>query len=117
MSTSKIVLADGTEIVMPGGAALGYMMAHYDNREAMLADWEKLTPENLKTVQIKTDDTVTGNYTDLVLESETSTVADDGSVSTVYKIREKTELELLRERLAAVEGDMSGLNRVLEGGY
>lgn len=116
MSTSKIVLTDGTEIVMPGGAALGYMRARYDSRAAMLADWEKLTPENLKTVQIKTDGTVTGNYTDLVLESETSTVTEDGSVDTVYKIREKTELEMLRERLTALEGDMTGINTTLEGG-
>ena len=116
MSTSKIVLADGMKIVMPGGAALGYMRAHYDSRAAMLADWEKLTPANLKTVQIKTDGTVTGNYTDLVLESETSTVAEDGSVDTVYKIREKTELELLRERLAVREGDMTEIDTALKGG-
>ena len=59
---------------------------------------------------------MTGNYTDLVLESETSTVAEDGSVDTVYKIREKTELELLRERLAVLEGDMTEIDTALKGG-
>lgn len=103
MSTSIMVLADGTQIILTGGAALGYMKAHYATRAAMLADWERLTAANLKTVQIKTDGTVTGNYTDLILESETSTLDAAGGVDTVWKIREKTELEVLRERVSAVE--------------
>lgn len=103
MSSSSMILKDGTEMPMQGGAALNDMKAHYENRAAMTTAWEKLTPENLSVVQIKTDGTVTGNYKELVLESETSTVATDGSVDTVWKIREKTDMERMMERLAAIE--------------
>ncbi len=107
MSTSIMVLADSTQITLTGGAALGYMKVHYTDRAAMMADWEKITPENLKTVQIKTDGTVTGNYTDLILESETSTLTTDGGVDTVWKIREKTEIERLQDQIAALQEGQS----------
>lgn len=103
MSTSIMVLADGTQITLTGGAALGRMKAHYTTRAAMLEHWEKLTAANLKTVQIKTDGTVTGNYAELILESETSTLDAAGEIDTVWKIREKTENEVLREQVAALQ--------------
>ncbi len=102
MSTTKLVLADSTQIELQGGAALGYMKAQYADKDAMVADWNKITPENLGTVQIMTDGTVTGNYEDLILESETSTLQPDGSVDTVWNIREKTELEKLQEEIAQI---------------
>lgn len=102
MSTTKLVLADSTQIELQGGAALGYMKAQYADKDAMVADWDKITPENLGTVQIMTDGTVTGNYEDLILESETSTLQPDGSVDTVWNIREKTELEKLQEEIAQI---------------
>lgn len=103
MSISIMVLADGTQINLTGGAAMGYMKVHYADRAAMVADWEKLTPENLKVVQIKTDGTVTGNYEELILESETSTLVAGGGVDTVWKIREKTEFERMREEIDALK--------------
>ena len=102
MSTTKLVLADSTQIELQGGAALGYMKAQYADKDAMVADWDKITPENLAAVQIMTDGTVTGNYEDLILESETSTLQPDGSVDTVWNIREKTELEKLQEEIAQI---------------
>lgn len=103
MSNSSMILKDGTEMPLQGGAALNDMKAHYENRAAMAAAWEKFTPENLSVVQIKTDGTVTGSYKELVLESETSIVAADGSVDTIWKIRGKTDMERLMERLDAIE--------------
>ena len=41
--------------------------------------------------------------TDLVMESETSTVATDGTVMTSYHLRSKTDVELLAERVTSVE--------------
>ena len=71
------------------------------DRAAMVATWEVLTPDNLAAVQIKNGDgIVIGNYTDLVLASETSTVSADGAVLTTYSLREKTDIE---KRLDAVE--------------
>ncbi|MDE6184084.1 MAG: hypothetical protein K2G39_01445 [Lachnospiraceae bacterium] len=102
MSTTKLVLADSTEIELQGGAALGYMKAHYADKAAMVSDWDKITQENLKAVQIMTDGTVAGNYEDLLLESETSTLQPDGSVDTVWNIREKTDMEKLQEEIAHI---------------
>lgn len=103
MSTTKLVLADSTEINLEGGAALGYMKAHYADKAAMVADWNKLTVENLKAVQVLTDDVVVGNYSDMILENETSILQGDGSVDTVWNIREKTENEKLKEEIAALK--------------
>ncbi|MBD5546804.1 MAG: hypothetical protein HDQ97_05340 [Lachnospiraceae bacterium] len=102
MSTTKLVLADGTGIELQGGAALGYMKAHYTDKAAMVSDWDKITPENLKTVQIKADETIIGDYADLFLESETSTLQPDGSVDTVWNIREKTEMEKLQDEIMRI---------------
>lgn len=52
------------------------------------ATWAKLTPENLAVVQVKNEAGLTaGNYTDLVLDDETSKVAADGTVLTSYRLR------------------------------
>lgn len=114
MSTSTMVLANGTRVVLTGGAALGHMKVHYPDKAAMVADWEKFTAANLKTVQIETDGTVTGNYTDLILESETSVLDAAGEVDTTWNIRNKTELELLRERVDAVEGGQAVQDGAIE---
>lgn len=103
MSTTKLVLADNTEIILQESSALGHIKVHYGDKVSMMADWDKLTLENLKTVQVMTDNVVVGNYSDLILENETSTLWEDGSVDTVWNIREKTENEKLRDRIAALE--------------
>lgn len=55
-------------------------------------------------VQVKNEaGLVAGNYTDLVLDAETSKVAADGTVLTSYHLRPKTDLERLEERVGAVE--------------
>lgn len=102
MSTTKLVLADSTEIELQGGAALGYMKAHYADKAAMVSDWDRITPENLKTVQIRADEAVIGDYTDLLLESETSALQPDGSVDTIWNIREKTEMEKLQDEIVRI---------------
>ena len=97
-------LKDGTIIELEAGASLGALQVAAADRATMTAMWAKLTPENLADVQIKNGDgLVVGNYTDLVMESETSTVATDGTVMTSYHLRPKTDVELLAERVISVE--------------
>ncbi len=103
MNISRLVLVDGTEILLQEGSALGNIKVHYADREAMGADWDRLTVGNLKTIQVMTDDVVTAGYQDMILESETSVLRNDGSLDTVWNIREKTETEKLLERVAALE--------------
>ena len=96
-----LILKDNTNIELEAGASLAALQVAAADRAAMLATWEKLTPENLATVQTKNGDgLVGGNYTDLVLVSETSVVAPDGSILTTYSLREKTDVE---KRLDAIE--------------
>lgn len=96
-----MILKDGTIIELEAGASLGAIQVLAADRTAMVATWKNLTPENLAAVQIKNGDGLTvGNYTDLVLTSETSIVATDESVLTTYSLREKTAEE---KRLDALE--------------
>ena len=96
-----LVLKDGTIVELEAGASLSALQVAAADRAAMAVTWGKLTEANLAEVQVKNGDgTVVGNYTDLTLVSETSTVASDGAVLTSYCLREKTDVE---KRLDAVE--------------
>ena len=80
-----MILKNGTIIELEAGASLGALQVAAADRMAMVATWETLTPDNLATVQIKNGDgTVVGNYTDLMLVTETSVIATDGVVFTTY---------------------------------
>ena len=118
-------LKNGIVIELEAGASLRALQVAAADRAAMVATWEALTPDNLAAVQIKTGDgTVAGNYTDLVLVSETSVVAADGAVLTTYSLREKTaeekRLDALEVGKAVQDGAINDLGEVVgtlaEGG-
>ena len=104
MNKDKLILKNGIEKELEAGASLGALQMISANRAEMLATWELLTPDNLSSVQVKNGDGLTvGTYTDLVLVSETSVVASDGTILTTYSLRPKTDVERLEEKVAAVE--------------
>ena len=120
-----MILKNGTIIELEAGASLGALQVAAANRAAMVTTWEALTHDNLTAVQIKNGDgLVVGNYTDLVLVSETSMVAADGTVLTTYSLREKTDeekrLDALEEGKAVQDGAINDLGEVVgtlaEGG-
>lgn len=120
-----MILKNGTIIELEAGASLGSIQVAAANRAAMVTTWEALTHDNLTAVQIKNGDgLVVGNYTDLVLVSETSMVAADGTVLTTYSLREKTDeekrLDALEEGKAVQDGAIDDLGKVVgtlaEGG-
>ena len=120
-----MILKNGTIIELEAGASLGSILVAAANRAAMVTTWEALTHDNLTAVQIKNGDgLVVGNYTDLVLVSETSMVAADGTVLTTYSLREKTDeekrLDALEEGKAVQDGAIDDLGKVVgtlaEGG-
>lgn len=95
-----IVLTDTSEIILEAGGDLENLQILAPNKTAMVAIWDRLTPENMKELTIRNSDgLVTGSYTDLILVSETSVIQPDGQILTSYKLREKTELEKLTEKL------------------
>ena len=104
-----IILKNGTIIELEAGASLGALQVAAADRTAMVATWEVLTPDNLESVQIKNGDgTVVGNYTDLVLVSETSIVSADCAVLTTYSLREKTGEEKRLDTLEAGQAVQDG---------
>ena len=120
-----MILKNGTIIELEAGTSLGALQVAAANRAAMVTTWEALTPDNLTAVQIKNGDgLVVGNYTNLVLVSETSMVAADGTVLTTYNLREKNDeekrLDALEEGKAVQDGALNDLGEVVgtlaEGG-
>lgn len=105
-----LVLADGTTVELESGASLGNMKAVFADKASMVETWDKFTDENLKTVQITDGNgTVLAEYTDLILVSVTSTEQADGTILTTFALREKSEVELLKEQTAAQAEQMEML--------
>lgn len=101
MDKDILVLKDGTEVKLEAGASLGSLQVVSADKSGMVDVWDRLTADNLSSVRIKNSSGLTvGNYTDLVLVNETSTVQADGTVLTSFCLREKDALE---KRLDAVE--------------
>ena len=114
MNKDKMILKDNTTIELEAGAYLQNIQVVSADRAGMVATWEKMTADNLSSVQIQTGDGLTvGTYTDLVLVSETSTVSPDGTVLTSYHLREKTDeekrLDALEEGQTVQDGAISDL--------
>lgn len=118
MNKDKLILKNGAEIELEAGAYIGALQVLSADRAAMLATWELLTQDNLSQVQVKSGDgRIVGTHTDLVLASEASVVAFDGTVLTTYSLRPKSDVERLAERLDAVEETTDILTMdVLTGG-
>lgn len=99
-----LILKDGSVIELEAGASLSAIQAVSEDKAAMVTTWDRFTADNLAQVQIKNGNGLTvGNYTDLVLISETSAIQTDGTILTTYSLREKSAAELLEERVSAIE--------------
>ena len=99
----KIILKDNTEIEIKPGASIGSITAVVTDFASLGAVAEALTvPGNLDTVQFRVDENVTGEYTNMRLETPLFRAVDivDGHVEATFAIREKTETE---KRLDALE--------------
>ena len=100
----KMILADKTELVIKEGAAIGSTTTVVDDFTALGTVAAALTKEgNLESVKFSTDDSVTGEYTGMKLESPLFSAVDlvGGKVEATFGIREKTELE---KRVDSLEG-------------
>ena len=98
-----LVLNDGTEIMMEDNSTIRNARVLSASKAEMVSTWDKFTNANLKKVETYIDGEFSGGYSELVLDDETSVVQADGKILTEYHLREKTELEILRERVAALE--------------
>lgn len=103
----KIVLKDNTKIEILPGTSLGETAVIVPDFADLKTVAEAITKEgNLDTVQYKTNEQVTGEYTNMKLETPLFKSVDytqEKKVIAVFGIREKTELE---KRMDAMEKEV-----------
>lgn len=100
----KLVLKNQEQFNIESGSSLSDMRVMSDNKYDMVSAWDMLTEENLKHIEIQNEDgTAIGVYDNILLDSETSIIQQDGKILTRFHMREKTEVELLRERVEQLE--------------
>lgn len=96
----KLILKDRTTLEIEAGATLSAITVLSSTKEEMIEKWDSFTKENLSAVEVKNSEDVTiANYTDLILVSETSIVLENGSISTEFHLREKTDIEKLQDEV------------------
>lgn len=121
--SEKLVLKNQEQFNIESGSSLSDMRVMSDNKYDMVSAWDMLTEENLKHIEIRNEEgNAIGTYDNILLESETSTILPDGKILTSFHLREKTEVELLRERVKRLEngqevqdGAISDLGEVVSG--
>lgn len=100
----KLILQNNTEIQVKEGSTIFDIMIDPSDYSYM---WEALTENSLKLVKL-----VSGSG-DLLDQKENLVVASENSfrekdlVSCHFYLREKTEVELLREQIAALTAELS----------
>lgn len=92
---------DGTTIEIEDGASLSNVTHIADNEADAIFVCEKVTPENVSTLQFLHDNAVTGDYQGVMIAEPTTRENGDGETVIVrMHFREKTDVEL---RLDALE--------------
>lgn len=105
----KLILADGSVINFAEDRGIGDIIAIYATMEAAQVDEVKITPANVAHIQTTTDNgDPIGEYFNLVINStEIVPVYDDEETVSSYELhihlREKTAVEVLTERVDALE--------------
>lgn len=109
--SKKLVLGNQSQINIESGSTLSVIKVNSMTKEDMLSTWDMLTEENLKHIEIQSEDgTITGAYNNILLNSETSIIQSDGTIMTNFHLREKTTIELLQERVEQLENGQEVLD-------
>lgn len=99
---NKIILKDNTEIQVPELAGIYSITTTVENIEGVQSLKDKLTPDNISEIKVQNDaGLTTGEYSNLVLNPNWTIAWTDDGIKTTFTLREKTEIELLREEIAA----------------
>lgn len=102
----KLILSNGTEIEVKDGSTLFDVQVDSFQYDYL---WSQLVPENMTVVKLTTDN---GDLIDqrenLVVDSEHS-VREKDEIHCHFYLREKTEVELLREEVARLK-ETSGVH-------
>lgn len=96
----KLILKNLSFLEIEPGSSLSAIKVISSSKADMIEKWDLLTKENLSLVEVRNDEEfLIGEYKDLILIDETSVVMDDGRISTVFRVREKTDVERLQEEV------------------
>lgn len=96
----KLVLSNNTEINVKDGSTIFDIAVNPDQYMIM---WENLVDSNLKVVKIMSENgELIDQLSDLAVDHEMS-VIEKGGVFSHFYLREKNEVELLREQVAYLE--------------
>lgn len=105
----KLILANNAVISFIEDRGIGDIIAHYETMQDAQVDEAKITPANVSHIQTTTDeDTPIGEFFDLIIDStEIVPVYEDEETVSAYELhihlREKTAVEVLTDRVAALE--------------
>lgn len=110
---SKMKLANNETLTIEDGAVLGAFTVVTDD---ILSVWSLLTDDNLASVSISNDDSeeAFATYTDLTCGDTVSVKKADGKLAVTFPIREKTELEILKAKLAQIESEQADQNNAID---
>lgn len=100
----KLILSNNTEIEVKDGSTIFDIIAETSQYKTM---WKNLTESNLKIVKL-TDEggELIDQLSDLAVDHELSTREKDAVVCHFY-LREKSEVELLREQVADLTAQLN----------
>lgn len=108
---NKLVLNNQAPIEIEAGSSLSDIRVIFQTKYDMISIWEMLTEDNLKFIQIQNEDgVIVSLYENILLSSETSTLQPDGTIMTSFHLREKTVVELLKERVEHLESGQEVLD-------
>ena len=105
----KLILANNTVIQFETDMGIGDIVAVYQSMEQAQVEEAWITPANVAHIQTTTDEDVpVGEYFNLVINStEIVPVYEDEETISQYELhihlREKTDIEILSERMDALE--------------
>lgn len=110
MDKDKLVLADGTEITLEGSQGIGVLLFSAESRGVAGSIWEQMTPDNLKTISIKNvAGETTGSYENMILDHVLGKDSEDGTALLTVYLREKSNEEVLQDRISALEAELEAL--------
>lgn len=115
----KMNLKNKTELEIMNGASLNAITAVANDWVALGVIAEVLKESgNLDEVRFKTDETVTGEYRNMKLESPLFSavdIAEDGKIHATFGIRQKTEMELAIEQLQRQQAETDASQEIQDG--
>lgn len=104
MNNDKVVLKNGTEIILESSQGIGALHTRVESKDAALLLWKALTEDNLKQVTVKnSSDLVVGTYSGMVLDHIEARDNSDATVQFTISLRSKTVEELFADRIGALE--------------